>query len=123
VHGWGLRLRRAAACRRRLGKTCQDGPTMQTIAPATPASAIPVPDIDSDESVAVTPLASVAPLDGPPDGERINVFALSTSDGKGARDRNADAALAQLRSRVMGKPLGYAAAALALGYVLARVLR
>jgi hypothetical protein len=96
---------------------------MQTIAPATLASAIPVPDIDSDESVAVTPLASVAPLDGPPDGERINVFALSTSDGKSARERNADAALAQLRSRVMVKPLGYVAAAFALGYVLARVLR
>lgn len=91
---------------------------MQPTAPLTSASPIPVPEIDSDDPVAAIPIASVAPLDGPPDGERINTFTLATrSDG--ARDD----LLGTLRSRVLEKPLTYAGAAMALGWIIARVLR
>jgi hypothetical protein len=92
---------------------------MQTTFPVTPASPIEVPKIDSEEPVAVIPVASVAPLDGPPDGERINTFALAP--------KNDDAAPADfrdnVRERVLGKPLTYLAAAFSLGFILARALR
>ena len=80
----------------------------------TPVSAIPVPKIDSDEPVAVIPLASVAPLDGPPDGERINIFALAPKHND---------TLGAVRSRVVRKPFTFLLAAFSLGYVLARALR
>ena len=55
-----------------------DLPTRTIMQPTTPLnSPIPVPEIDSDEPVPVIPTASVAPLDGPPDGERINLFTLA----------------------------------------------
>jgi hypothetical protein len=96
---------------------------MQPTTPLTPASAIPVPDIDSDEPVAVIPVASVAPLDGQPDGERINMFTLAPKhDEPGLRDFAVNA-YGELRERVLGKPITYVAAAFSLGFVLARVLR
>jgi hypothetical protein len=88
--------------------------------PSKPLSSpIEVPDIDTDQPVAVIPVASVAPLDGPPDGERINTFAIAptTSDLSPADLRS------EARKRVLGKPLTYLAAAFSLGFVLARVLR
>lgn len=92
---------------------------MQPSAPLSSASTIPVPDIDSDEPVAVIPTASVAPLDGPPDGERINTFTLATRRNEGSLED----LLGDVRSRVLGKPLTYVAAAIALGLVFGRVLR
>jgi hypothetical protein len=83
------------------------------------ASPIQVPEIDSDEPVAVIPVASVAPLDGPPDGERINTFAIAPATSNSSL---ADFA-SEARKRVLGKPLTYLAAAFSLGFVLARVLR
>jgi hypothetical protein len=83
--------------------------------PSTPpVSPIPVPKVDIDEPVAVIPLASVAPLDGPADGERINTFALAPQryDTVGA-----------VRNSVIRKPFTFLLAAFSLGYVLARVLR
>lgn len=92
---------------------------MHTTSPLTPASPIEVPEIDSDEPVAVIPVASVAPLDGPPDGERINTFALApTHDGAARADFAVD-----MRDRVIARPLTHAAAAFLLGFILARVLR
>jgi hypothetical protein len=92
---------------------------MQTTSPTTPASPIEVPKIDIDEPVAVIPVASVAPLDGPPDGERINTFALAPkNDGPARPDFGAN-----MRERVLGKPLTYVAAAFSLGFLLARALR
>lgn len=89
---------------------------MQSNSPMTPASPIELPKIDSDEPVAVIPVASVAPLDGQPDGERINTFALAP--------RYDDAAPANSMSeRVLAKPLTYLAAAFSLGFILARALR
>jgi hypothetical protein len=92
---------------------------MQTNSPTTPASPIELPKIDTDEPVAVIPVASVAPLDGQPDGERINTFALAP--------KSHDAAPADfrhnVRERVLEKPLTYLAAAFSLGFVLARALR
>ena len=65
------------------------------------------------------PVASVAPLDGPPDGERINTFTIAT--------KNSDTPLASpgvdLRERVLSKPLTYVAAAFSLGFILSRALR
>jgi hypothetical protein len=84
-----------------------------------PASPIQVPVIDTDEPVAVIPVASVAPLDGPPDGERINTFAIAPRTGYSSL---ADFG-SQARTRVLRKPLTYLAAAFSLGFVLARVLR
>lgn len=92
---------------------------MQTTSPLTPATSIEVPAIDSDEPVAVIPVASVAPLDGPPDGERINTFALAPAHHAPA---GADFAV-HLRDRVIARPLTHAAAAFLLGFVLARALR
>jgi hypothetical protein len=105
------------------GKTCQDGTNMQPSAPVTPASPIPVPKIDSDEPVAVIPVASVAPLDGPPDGERINSFTLAPKKRERAFDDFAANAMGDMRERVLGKPLTFLAAAFSLGFVVARVLR
>ena len=81
---------------------------------------LPVLDIDNDVPIAMVPTASVAPLDGPPDGERINVFALAPR--KDELDRPG-VALADLRHRVLGQPLTYVAIAFSLGFVLARLVR
>jgi len=97
---------------------------MQTTSPMSSASPIELPKIDSDEPVAVIPVASVAPLDGQPDGERINTFALAPK--KRARpfaDSGIDGIGDALRGRVLRKPLTCAAAAFSLGFILARVLR
>lgn len=85
----------------------------------TPASPIPVPEIDTDEPVAVIPLASVAPLDGPPDGERINTFAVAPKQSSSQLAGFAG----QARKEVLRKPLTYLAAAFSLGLLLARMLR
>lgn len=87
--------------------------------PSSPSSPIPVPKVDTDEPTAVIPLASVAPLDGDPDGDRINTFALAPKDG----EPSGTVAGADLHARVLGKPLTYLAAAFSLGFILARVLR
>lgn len=92
---------------------------MPTTSPATPASPIELPKIDSDEPVAVIPVASVAPLDGRPDGERINTFALAPkNDAEPAAQSGFN-----MTERVHGKPLTYLAAAFSLGFLLARALR
>ncbi|HVE51806.1 MAG TPA: hypothetical protein VNB23_00335 [Ramlibacter sp.] len=78
-----------------------------------------MPDIDSDIPVALIPMASVAPLDGPADGERINTFALAPQDGA----RTFEDALSDVRERVLGKPLTHVAGAFLLGLLIARVLR
>ena len=96
---------------------------MQTISRPTPASAIEVPKIDSDEPVAVIPVASVAPLDGRPDGERINTFTLAPKNRDRTRTNFGGDAMGELRERVLGKPLPYLVAAFSLGFVLARALR
>ncbi|MDB5911837.1 MAG: hypothetical protein JWP22_512 [Ramlibacter sp.] len=89
----------------------------------TIASPIPVPDIDSDVPVAIIPAASVAPLDGPPDGQRINTFILAPNEDDRALEDSAVHVFGGLRERVRSKPLTYAAAAFSLGFVLSRVLR
>lgn len=91
---------------------------MQSITPMAPAASIPVPDIDSEVPVVVVPVASVAPLDGSPDGERINVFAVAPQDGRSTID-GAD----HMRDRIFEKPLTYIAAAFSLGLVFGRFLR
>jgi hypothetical protein len=96
---------------------------MQPTAPKTPASAIPVPDVESDEPVAVIPTASVAPLEGPPDGERINTFTLAPKHDDREFEQFAVNAFGGMRDRVLSKPLTFVAAAFSLGFVLARVLR
>jgi hypothetical protein len=83
-----------------------------------PASSIPVPEIDSDTPVDAIPVASVAPLDGPADGERINTFTLAPRDG-----RLLEEVLGEARDRVLSKPLSCLAAAFAFGLVIGRVLR
>jgi hypothetical protein len=88
-------------------------------ASTTPASPIQVPEIDSDEPVVVIPVASVAPLDGAPDGERINTFALTPRPRRFARGDYA----ADLQQHVLEKPLASLVAAFALGWLIARVLR
>jgi len=86
---------------------------------STGTSPIPVPQVDIDQPVAVIPTASVAPLDGPPDGERINVFAVRPQQrGQTINDLAGD-----LRQGVLRKPLTSAAIAFFLGFVVARVLR
>lgn len=86
------------------------------------ASAIPTPQIDTDEPVAVIPAASVAPLDGDTEGDRINTFILAPKErvGMGAF---ADKGASELRSRVSARPFTYLAAAFSLGYLIARVTR
>lgn len=96
---------------------------MQPTTPTTPDSAIPVPDIDSDEPVAVIPTASVAPLEGPVDGERINTFTLAPKHSEWEFEDFAVNAYGDMRERVLSKPLTYVAAAFSLGFVIARVLR
>lgn len=96
---------------------------MQPTAPKTPASPLAVPEVDSDEPVAVIPTASVAPLDGPPDGERINSFTIAPKDDGGAFEDSARYPFGGMRDRVLGKPLTHVAAAFLLGFVMARVLR
>lgn len=84
-----------------------------------PASPVPVPEIDSDSAVDVIPAASVAPLDGPPDGERINTFALVPAhNGSGGEQL-----LGEARERVLRSPLACLAAAFGFGLVIGRVLR
>ena len=96
---------------------------MQATSPEHSASPIQVPQLDSAEPVAVIPVASVAPLDGPPDGERINTFTVAAKGSHPARGDDDVDALGELRDRVLGKPLTYVAAAFSLGFILARVLR
>ena len=96
---------------------------MQSTASQSTATAIPVPDIDSDEPVAVIPAASVAPLDGAPDGERINTFIVARKDSGSAMRGSGARALDALRDRALGKPLTYMAGAFSLGYLIARMLR
>lgn len=88
----------------------------------TPGSAIAVPAIDSDEPVAVIPTASVAPLDGPPDGERINMFTLAPKNDRALEDFAVNA-FGGMRDGVLSRPLTYVAAAFSLGFLLARMMR
>jgi hypothetical protein len=83
------------------------------------ASPIPLPHVDIDEPVAVVPTASVAPLEGRPDGERINIFAVRPKNTGDA----VDGFTGDVRQRVLSKPLTYAAIAFSLGFVFARMLR
>lgn len=92
----------------------------------SPASPIPLPDVDVDSDVPVTviPAASVAPLDGPPDGERINTFAVApAATGSTSPEESAIHAFGLMRDGVLSRPLTYVAVAFSLGLVLARVLR
>ena len=88
----------------------------------TTESPIQVPKVDLDEPVAVVPAASVAPLDGEPDGERINTFALLPQDNRVLSGSGADLVHA-LRDRVLTDPLKSIAAAFSIGFVLCRLLR
>jgi hypothetical protein len=110
------RLQTAAARTGRL-------PRMQTT--ATPlATTLELPQIDSNEPVAVVPLASVAPPDGRPDGERTNLFTIApaTDRAAGESDRVLDA-MVHLRDRVLERPLTTVCAAFTLGLLIGRVLR
>jgi hypothetical protein len=82
----------------------------------TSASPIQLPQVDTDEPVAVIPLASVAPLDGPPVGERINTFALQSKQSDGSFAEFAD----KTRDSVRAHPLASLVLAFSLGYLLAR---
>ena len=96
-----------------------DAETMQNTSAASLATPIQVPEIQSDEPLAVIPVASAAPLDGPPDGERINTFALAPKDTRyGLADFRSS-----IRERVASKPLTSVVSAFALGVIVARVLR
>ncbi|WP_332827115.1 hypothetical protein [Ramlibacter sp.] len=86
------------------------------------ASAIPTPIIDTEEPVAVIPAASVAPLDGELDGDRINTFLLAPKE-RASMGAFAESTVAEVRSRVSAKPFTYLAAAFSLGYVIARAMR
>ena len=96
---------------------------MQHTKPSTTISSIPVPQIDSDEPVAVVPTASVAPLEGPPDGERINIYTLAPMSTERTLKGFANEAFGEIQDRVLRKPLTYVALAFSLGFVTARVLR
>lgn len=96
---------------------------MQSTPTKNPATAIPVPDIDSDEPVAVIPAASVAPLDDAPDGERINTFIVARRNNASSLRDSGASALGAARASVLGKPLTYMAGAFSLGYLIARMLR
>ncbi|HYE38339.1 MAG TPA: hypothetical protein VEB23_00310 [Ramlibacter sp.] len=96
---------------------------MQASSPTRPASPIEVPKLDSAEPVAVIPVASAAPLDGAPDGERINTFTVAAKNGSPTRADHGVGSMERLRDGVIAKPLTYAAAAFSLGFILARVLR
>ena len=86
------------------------------------ASAIPTPVVDTEEPVAVIPAASVAPLDGEPDGERINTFLLAPKE-RGTMGAFTESTVAEVRSRVTAKPFTWLAGAFSLGYLIARVMR
>ena len=86
------------------------------------ASAIPTPDLDTEEPVVVIPAASVAPLEGAPDGERINTFLVAPKEG-GNMGALAESTVAEVRSRVTAKPFTWLAGAFSLGYLIARVMR
>jgi hypothetical protein len=94
-----------------------------TLSTTITASPIPVPEIDSDEPIVVIPLASVAPLEGPPDGERINMFAIAPKNDPSPGAGSGSNLMNGLRDRVLDKPLTYVAAAFSLGVLVARVLR
>lgn len=94
---------------------------MQPTAPLSAASPIPLPAIDSDEPVAVIPIASVAPLEGPPDGERINTFAIAPKSD--AFEDFGGNALRDLRASSLRQPLIWMAAAVSLGLLIARARR
>jgi hypothetical protein len=96
---------------------------MPSTSPVSSAAPIPVPTIDSKEPVAVIPAASVAPLDGPPDGERINTFLVAPKKRRWANENFTADALGEMRDRVSAKPFTYLAAAFSLGYVIARAMR
>ena len=89
-----------------------------SITPISTASPLPEPVIESNEPVAVFPIASVAPLDGPPDGERINTFAIAPK----TEDTNPSTArvLEQLRASTLRNPLIWLAAAVTLGLLVWR---
>ena len=93
---------------------------MQTTAPPLVTS-LELPRIDGDAHVAVVPVASAAPLDGRPDGERINLFAVAPAIA-GESDRMLDA-MGELRDTVLERPLASVFAALTLGFLVGRVLR
>ena len=86
---------------------------------ATTSSLLPVPDIDSDEPVAVIPAASVAPPDGTPDGERINIYTVVPKTHAYAWNGWSS----NMRQRVLKQPLTCAAIAFSIVFVIARVLR
>jgi hypothetical protein len=86
-------------------------------------SPIPVPHIDSEVPVAIIPTASVAPLDGEPDGERINTFTIAAADDSRGMEPSMGDVLGDLRSRVLSRPLTWLAAAFALGVVMGRPRR
>lgn len=94
---------------------------MQPITPLSPA--IPLPKVDSEDPVAVIPTASVAPLDGPPDGERINTFTLAAKSQDWAVEDATVNALGEMRDRVLSRPFASVAVAFSLGWLVARVLR
>jgi hypothetical protein len=94
---------------------------MEPISPISPA--IPLPKVDSEDPVAVIPTASVAPLDGPPDGERINTFTLAARNNDWAVEDATVNALGEMRDHVLSKPLASVGIAFALGWMVARVLR
>ncbi|MEJ5992124.1 hypothetical protein WG902_19135 [Ramlibacter sp. PS3R-8] len=96
---------------------------MQPTATHNPSTAIPVPHIDSDEPVAVIPAASVAPLDGAPDGERINTFIVARKNSTSRLGNSGAEALGVLRAGALRKPLTSMAAAFSIGYLIARMLR
>jgi hypothetical protein len=95
---------------------------MEKSARKNPASAIPTPAVDVKEPVAVIPAASVAPLDGEPDGERINTFLLAPKE-RASIGAFAENTVTEVRSRVTAKPFTYLAGAFSLGYLIARVMR
>lgn len=84
-------------------------------------SPIPVPQVDSGEPVAVIPTASVAPLEGPPDGERINIYTVAPKRSPRSANEVAGQALDGLRERAVRKPLSTVAIAFTLGYFVARL--
>ncbi|MBG9390631.1 hypothetical protein [Caenimonas aquaedulcis] len=86
---------------------------MQT---TTAASAIPLPDVDLDGPARVIPTASVAPLDGPPDGERINLFVVKPVTA----DNVLEGLAGDLREGVLRKPLTCVGLAFAIGYLFGR---
>lgn len=92
---------------------------MPSTSPATLATPIPLPRIESDEPLAVIPVASAAPLDGQPDGERINTFALAPRANRPGFATSGG----NVRDLVIRKPLASVVASFALGLVLARALR